>query len=260
MRLILNESKVVKEAIEDKIYDKKKPTNIIRLLSKYYLSSGMNKPQTIEAIDKFFIERKQKDYNSVKWRNTIEKIVNGIHRKKDYELFDVGEINITDIELEKISELNNLKYEKVMFILLVYAKIYNKLNDNQKYWVNEELKYIFSDTKMTLKEVDQCKIIFELSQLGYIEVSKNVDCTNIHVLIANEDSESQIVINDFRNLIYYYLRWKGEKIIECEKCGKLIKPNNNKTKYCKECARETQLQWQRESMRKSRNCEVIENS
>lgn len=260
MRLILNETKMVQDAINDGKYDKKKPTNIIRLLAKYYLANKLNRPKTIMAIDKFFLDNKHKNYNSVKWRNIIEAIVNSVHKDKDYNMFDIHNINITDVELEKISSLNNLKYEKVMFILLVYAKIYNQLNDNQKYWVNEELKYIFSDTKLTLKEVDQCKIIFELSQLGYIEVSKNVNCTNVHVLIANEDSESQIVINDFRNLIYYYLRWKGEKIIECEKCGKLIKPNNNKTKYCKECARETQLQWQRESMRKSRNCEVIENS
>jgi len=252
MRLILNETQLVSDSLNKGYADKKKPSNTIRLLAKHYLSKDMNRPQTINSID-IFLKKNLKGYNSVKWQNIIEKIVNSVHKDKDYEMFDIGEINITKNELTKISELKNLKYEKVMFILLVYAKIYNKLNSNDKCWVNEELKYIYSDTKMALKEKDQCKIIYEIAKLKYIEVSRNVDCTNIHVSIVDECGDVEIMIGDFRNLIYYYLRWKGDKIINCDGCGILIKPNNNKNKYCSECAKEKQLQWQRESMQKLRN-------
>jgi len=237
MRLILNETQLVSDSINNGYVDKKKPSNTIRLLAKYYLSKDMNRPQTINSIDAF-LKKNYKGYNSVKWQNTIEKIVNSVHKDKDYTMFDIGDVNITKNELEKITAINNLKYEKLMFILLVYAKIYNKLNDNGKYWVNEELKYIFSDTKMAIKEVDQCKIIFDLSELGLIEVSKKVDCTNVHVLMADEESDIEIIINDFRNLVYYYLKWKGEKIINCEGCSILIKQTSNKHKYCNECAKE----------------------
>ena len=252
MRLILNETQLVSDSLNNGYVDKKKPSNTIRLLAKHYLSNDMNRPQTINSID-IFLKKNLKGYNSVKWQNIIEKIVNSVHKDKDYEMFDIGDINITKNELTKISELKNLKYEKVMFILLVYAKIYNKLNNNDKCWVNEELKYIYSDTKMALKEEDQCKIIYEIAKLEYIEVSRNVDCTNIHVSIVDENSDTEIAIGDFRNLIYYYLRWKGEKIINCEGCGILIKPTSNKHKYCKECAKEINIQKTVENRKSKQN-------
>lgn len=43
------------------------------------------------------------------------------------------------------------------------------------------------------------------------------------------------------------------KYVYCDICGDLISPTNNKMKYCHQCAREKQLEWQRESMKKIRN-------
>ena len=44
---------------------------------------------------------------------------------------------------------------------------------------------------------------------------------------------------------------KGTKL--CKKCKKRIEQKSPKQKYCPQCAREMQLKWQRESMKKIRN-------
>lgn len=63
-----------------------------------------------------------------------------------------------------------------------------------------------------------------------------------------------IEIDDFRNFIYEYLWYiEPDKYVRCVGCGLLIKLANNKNKYCRCCAREKQLEWQRESMKKLRS-------
>jgi predicted amidophosphoribosyltransferase len=46
--------------------------------------------------------------------------------------------------------------------------------------------------------------------------------------------------------------WRGDDIGRCEDCGKRIKITNNRGKYCNECWKERQKEWQRESMKKIR--------
>jgi hypothetical protein len=48
---------------------------------------------------------------------------------------------------------------------------------------------------------------------------------------------------------------------QCECCGKRIETKSNRIKYCENCWKEKQKNWQRESMKKKRNnikCEVLE--
>lgn len=253
MKLILNEKSLLYELLVSGYIDTNKPSNTIRILAKHYLSIGMNKRQTTESINVFF-EKHYDGYNSVSWNKTIEGIINTIIKNKDYKLVDIDNVSISEDEIIKIKELNNLKLEKLMFVLLVYSKIYNQINGNGSNWVNEQHKYIFSDAKITVKIEDQGKLIHQLSELGYVEISKMVDCTNMKVNMNFENSiDIAIKITDFRNFVYEYLRYlEPNKYTNCNECGLLIKCTNNKIKYCKECAREKQLEWQRESMKKSR--------
>jgi len=45
--------------------------------------------------------------------------------------------------------------------------------------------------------------------------------------------------------------------IYCESCGDIITREGRRHKYCQKCWKEKQKEWQRESMRKSRKCEVL---
>lgn len=236
MRLILNEQVLSDRAINEKYIDEKKPSNTIRILAKYYFGKGMKIGQVIKSIDDFFSKNKV-GYNSVRWRKTIENIVSAVHKTKDYKLINIG-VKITKGEIDKIKTYSNLKYEKLLFSLLVYAKIYNQLNGNDKNWVNEKHKYIFSDAKITIKSDDQGKMLYQLKEAKYIDISNKVDCTNLRVDYVNENSDVVIEIHDFRNFVYEYLSYfEPKKYMRCEECGLLIKYYNNK-KYCDKCSDE----------------------
>jgi hypothetical protein len=57
------------------------------------------------------------------------------------------------------------------------------------------------------------------------------------------------------DFIYEYLRWKGEKIGNCEgeNCGRLIVLRNNRQKYCHTCWKEKQKELWKEASQKYRD-------
>jgi len=236
MKLILNEKKMLDDSLENGYIDTNKPSNTIRILVRYYFSIGMNKPQIIDNIDKFF-ELNLPDYNSIKWQQAIENMVNYVHKKKDYSMTNVEKVEITENELNTIKGINNIKLEKLAFSLLVYAKIYNQINRKDENWVNEQHKYVFSDAKVIANIKDQGKMIHKLVELGLVGNSVMVSSTNIKVNFIDSDSPIVLIINDFRNFTYEYLRLKGENIRNCDKCGVLVIPSNNYQKYCTDCAK-----------------------
>ena len=111
------------------------------------------------------------NFNTVKWCKTLDKMVD-YAKDKNNELFVLDEIIITKTELDIINNINNNRLENLAFVLLVYAKIYNKMNGNDSNWVNAELKDIFSDTKMAVKLIDQGKMIYKLKELNLVDISK----------------------------------------------------------------------------------------
>jgi len=251
MRLILNERQMLNKSLNEGYIDKDKPSNTMRTLVKHYFSIRMNKPQIIDSVDKFFAVN-MKNYNSVKWQKSIENMVNFIHRKKDFTLLNIERVEITENELDTIIKLNNIKFEKLAFALLVYAKIYNQMNGKDENWVNEEHKYIFSDAKVVVSIKEQGKMLYDIKKLGLISYSVMVDSTNIKVNFVDKDNPVVLVISDFRNFVYNYLKWKGENIINCEECGILFYPKNNSHKFCKICQKDNWRKYNAEKQREYR--------
>jgi hypothetical protein len=102
----------------------------------------------------------------------------------------------------------------------------------------------------------QLSYLKQLMNLGYLEYAKKVNNKSVRVTyIDNEIKAEDIVINleDFRDCVLAYLKWKGENIINCEGCNRLIYSTATNKKYCKDCAKEMQLQWQRESWQKNKD-------
>jgi len=255
MKLILNEKEMLDKSIEEGYIDENKPSNTIRTLVKHYFSKGMSKAQVIDTVDRFFLIN-YPNYNSIKWQKSIINMANYIYRKKDYTIFDIKEVKITENELNTIKDINNIKLEKIAFTLLVYAKIYNQMNEKDDNWVNEEHKYIFSDAKVVVNVKEQGKLIHNLRELGLVGSSMAVNSTNIKVNFADKDNNVVLVISDFRNFVYEYLRWKGEKINRCEKCKILFIATNNKNKYCSTCGKDINIKKTIENRNKSKLFEI----
>lgn len=183
-------------------------------------------------IDKFYKDLRKYGEDNVKI-NVIDKIV------------------ITKAEVSLIESYKDKKTQQVMFILLVYAKITNYLNNNDSYWLNQSLTNIMREAKVSNGD-KKTEILYNLKQTQAIDNGIKINGRGIKVNYAYEESEEAIVLTDFDGIIHYWLMYKGERWKRCSECGKWIKPKCNKEKYCKDCARIIKLKQQREAMNKIR--------
>ena len=257
MKIVLNEKRVLDKALEEGVIEDK-PIITIKILAKHYFSIGQNKSQVTSSIESF-MEKSYSGFNISKWEKKIKNVVASVFKKGKFDLVNIKEVIIYKNELEKIREINNLRLEKLAFVLLVCAKIYNQMNNTDLNWVNTNLKDIFSDTNMAVSKKDQSLMIYRLNVLQYLTYPDNIQSTNIKVMYCNSNGEEVIRIDDFRNYVFYYLKWIGETVENCEECGVLFLPTSNRNKYCKTCWKEINKEQTRQRVEKHRKCNGLEN-
>jgi len=252
MKIVLDEYVVLDKALKDGIVDNR-PTLTILVLAKHYLGEGCERDQVIFNINNFMCKHYQ-GYIFANWQKTIRNIVDKVNRRGDFNLVNIKEVMIYKEELNVVKSISNLKFERLAFTLLVYAKIYNILNKNNTNWVNAEFKDVLNDTGMRISRYDGALMVYELKKKGLLQPSRIVDSTNIKVLFAEDEGDVAFKVSHFDNIIDYYYQWlEPEKYMNCEVCNVPVKKTSNRRRYCNKCGREKQLDWQRESMSKIRN-------
>ena len=256
MPVVLNEKKHA-ECIIEKGEVGNKPTSTLFLLAKYYRQKeNLNKEQTFNKLNEF-METNYKNYNSATWEDIIEDISKKANK---YPLREIDYIEITQSEIDIIRNVCNIKYEKLLFTILCYAKLYNKISDKNNGWVNTDIKELFRVARVTVKyRNDKFLYLNDLETAGLISFSNKNDNLNLRVTFIDDNSEAVLKVDDFRELGYEYLNYIGDgKFIRCECCKRLVKKSSKNMKYCNKCSKEKQLEWQRESMKKARKlkCEV----
>lgn len=126
MSIVLNETKHAKSILE-KGEVGNKPTSTLFLLGKYYRQKEeLEKKDTIKKLNDF-MTKNYKNYNPALWEDIIEDISKKANK---YTLREIDSIGITQSELDTISKLCSVKYEKLLFTMLCYAKLYNIISDN----------------------------------------------------------------------------------------------------------------------------------
>ncbi len=251
MRLILNEKEVLDSALNEGRIENK-PSVTIEVLAKHYFGIGQNKEQVLSSIDSF-MSNNYSGYVFTKWQRSIKRIINSIYRKNDFELIHVDMTNVYEKEINEIRAIKNLNLEKLAFSLLVYAKIFNQINKNKNNWVNADLKEVLNDARINTTRVEGALMVKELYNMDLVRPSKIVDNTNIKVLFADLHGDVAIEVCDFRDIVYYYLKYIGDVIGNCEVCGRLIRLTSNRQRYCRECWREHRNKYQKNLMKNIRN-------
>lgn len=237
MTVVTNEVKQAEYILEHGEVGRK-PTHTLFLLGKYYRQKKQyTKAQTVQRLH-LFMQQHDKTYNSALWENTLEDIAKKATR---YPLHEVDSVGITQSELDRIASIKNLKYEKLLFSMLCYAKLYNLISERNNSWVNTDIPELYRTAKITVKHRED-KFIYlnDIEQTGLISFSKKNDNLNLRVNFADMTGIPAVCISDFRSLGYEYLNYRGEgTFIRCTHCGCLVRKNSRKdfsTKYCKECA------------------------
>lgn len=260
MSVVLNETKEAERIIESGEVGSK-PTATLFLLAKYYRQKkNMNKEKTANELNSFMLHY-YKNYNSALW----EEIIEDISKKAiKYSLREIDYIEISYKEIETINMVSRLHHRKLLFTMLCYAKLYNKISENNNGWINTDIKEIYRVSRVTVKHrEDKFLILNDLERDGMISFSKKNDNLNIRVNFVDSGSDDDIalVVGDFRELGYEYLNYIGDgKFIRCTECGRLVRKTNNRHKYCNHCYKKIHIQMTNESQKLKREKLLLENS
>ena len=235
--IVLNERACAEYAL-DNLSLGAKPIETLGRVARYYYSVGYKKKDIGSLLEDFMLKC-DPTTNIVKWQAAIDRQVSNADK---YELIDISNVSITKAEIDKIQQIDGKLLQRLMFTMLCLAKYSNAINPKNNNWVNKKDKEIFSLANISLTTKRQSLMINDLWTMQYIGFSRVVDNININVKIIDDGSPTVLYISDFRNLGNQYMRYCGEKYIECECCGKVVKENHGKQHYCNECAIEIDRQ------------------
>ena len=251
--IILNEEKYAADLYCGKISNVKSLTTKIGYLTRYNLhilhdNDADNYKHTVEWMNKCHNYFDESCYSNL--------IADAIMRAHKSPFYHIDNIKITKSELEVISSLNNLRAEKVLFVLLCMAKqqsvAYGFTNGLVKY----ALPSLCKVARISVPSEEREYILYHIVQMGLLGYPKK---NNTQCLIVNFINDDEAVLHldevDCQELAYVYLNWKngGKGYTRCQRCNRLIKQSKTKPrKYCEDCAQEVLTEQKRLWAEKSR--------
>lgn len=234
--LILNEEKYAENLYCGKNNDVKSILVKIGYVTRYQL-------HTLKYNDednyKYTVKWAQKYHANFNEGNYSNLISDAVKRANKNPFYNIDNIKITKTELNAISSLNNLRAEKILFVLLCMAKQQSISNGFTNGLVKYSLPELCKMARVSVPADDREYILYDIIQSGLLGYPKK---NNTQCLIVNFiDNDGDVVLNlnevDCKELAYVYLNWKnGGGYDQCENCGRLFKKNKNR-KYCVDCAK-----------------------
>ena len=238
--LILNEEKYAHSIFNGKNTEVKSVLHKIGYITRYLLHSLNQSDDVVYKNTVEWLNKHHNNFDEVYYSNLISDAIKKAHTKPFY---CIENIRITKSELNIISSLDNLRAEKILFVLLCMAKQQAVSNG----FTNGLVKYSITDlcktARISVPADEREYILYNIIQKGFLDYPKK---NNTQCLIVNFiDDSDEVVLNldesDCYELAYLYLSWKngGKGYTKCQRCGRIIKQSKTKPKkYCEECAQE----------------------
>ena len=252
--LILNEEKYAKSIYDGQNKEEKSVISKIGYITRYLLNVE-NKSD--DEIYKNSVEWMQKYHNNFEESCYSNLISDAIKKAHKYPFYNIENIKITQSELDIISSLENLRAEKILFVLLCMAKQQCVANG----FINGLVKYSITDlckmARISVPADEREYILYNIIQRGFLGYPKKNNTTCLIVNFMDNDGEAVLYLDDVdcKELAYVYLNWKnnGSGYTRCQKCNRLMKQSKTKPrKYCEDCAKEVQTEQKRVWAEKNR--------
>ena len=251
--LILNEEQYAKDLYDGKKQDVKSIMSKIRYITRYLVHSAHKSDKDAYQDTVQWLKKHHSNFDESGYSNVIS---DAIKAAPKYPFYIIDNLKITRSELETISSMNNLRAEKILFVLLCMAKQQSMSNG----FINGLVKYSITDlckmARVSVPADDREYILYEIVKCGLLGYPKK---NNTQCLIVNFINIDEVVLElnemDCQELAYVYLRWKnkGNGYTQCQQCHRLMKQSKTKPKkYCEECAKEVQKEQKRAWAEKSR--------
>lgn len=207
----------------------------LKLVAGYYFEKGMKQKNVREAIDKFILAC-DPNASLVLWEKVADSAVRQASKRS---LLRIDHIDITKPEMEIIDSLKGRQVKRLAITLLCLAKYWDLCREDNDHWITNKYTDIMAIANIKASVKRQGAMFRELEEAGLLHFPKRVDAISMQVLFV-KDGETELSINDFRNVGYQYLKYKGEPFYECAECGIVTKVKNPNTgrppKYCTNCA------------------------
>lgn len=181
------------------------------------------------------VEFMNKYYNDFMYQGYVSTINRDINKAYKYKIKDVSSINITKKEMDKIISLNDIRKEKIAFVILALAKYQNaeSKRDNDTFYAKTSEIFKFARVVIPAKERD---LYFGFAyREGLLKQNFSIGYNALTAAFVDHD-EDEVVLTldecDYLELAYSYLNYKNGGYKRCEVCGRWFKSKSNAAKYC----------------------------
>lgn len=252
--LILNEEKYAKALYDGKISEVKAAMSKIRYITRYLIHSDGRSDDEAYKLSVDWMKKHHDNFDESCYSNVITNVIKKAHQ---YPFYIIDNVKITQSELDIISSLNNLRAEKVLFVLLCMAKQQSMSNG----FINGLVKYSITElcklARVSVPADDREYILYEIVQKGFLGYPKknNTQCLIVNFINNEDDVVLTLDEIDCQELAYVYLNWKnnGKGYTRCQRCNRLTKQSKTKPrKYCEECAKAVEKENSKERVRRYR--------
>ena len=259
--LILNEKKYAQDIYDGKNKDVKSILLKIGYITRHLLHSLNQSDEENYKNSVNWLKKHHDNFDEVYYSNLISDAIKKAHNKPFY---CIENIKITKSELDIISSLDNLRAEKVLFVLLCMAKQQAISNG----FTNGLVKYSITDlcktARISVPADEREYILYNIVQKGFLGYPKKNNTQCLIVNFINDDDEIVLDLDesDCYELAYLYLSWKnsGKGFTKCQRCNRMIKQSKTKPKkYCEECAKEVLTEQKRQWAEKNRKNLTLQN-
>lgn len=218
------------------------PEETIRDLARYnHHILGMKKEDNYDAILEYMI----KNCNDFYEEKYFKIIYRNISSAKKYKFRDVSPVVITKSEIDKIESLNDIRKEKIAFVLLAVAKYYNDVSADNNNRLYISIGDLFKLARVAIPAKERASYLYFAYQEGILAEHMLVG-TNLKIVdFVDNDSEKVMELTeaDYKELAYTYLNYKNGGYKRCADCGKWFKKKKNlpNQQYCKDCSQKEEV-------------------
>ena len=252
--LILNEDEYAKSVFNGQNQDVKSIMAKIRYITRYCVHTlHLNEDDTYRCSVEWF-KKHQDNFDESCYSKVLS---DSIKKASKYPFYHIDGIKITQSELDTISSLDNLRAEKILFVLLCMAKQQSVSNGFANGLVKYSITELCKMARISVPADDREYILYDIVQKGFLGYPKKNNTQCLIVNFINDSDKPILTLNelDCQELAYIYLNWKnnGKGYTRCQKCNRMIKQSKTKPrKYCEECAKEVEKEHIRDRVRRYR--------
>lgn len=238
--LILNEEKYAQAIYDGSNNEVKSILPKIRYITRYLLNTQNKTDDDVYRDTVIWMKKNHNNFDESYYSNLIS---DAIKQARKYPFYNIKNIKITKAELDIISSLDNLRAEKVLFVLLCMAKQQSIANGFTNGLVKYSITELCKMARISVPADDREYILYDIVQRGFLGYPKknNTQCLIVNFIQDEDEVVLALDETDCQELAYVYLNWKndGKGYTRCQRCNKLIKQSKTKPrKYCEECAKE----------------------